>query len=404
MTEDNRTGDALSSPSSTESLRPEDAAPTKESDADEPRVRIIEGTASGAPSPAEQSRLQPADAAAAEQKKDEGTSAGPKARRSLSRARSAAAGRPASSAGLRRRILTASGRRRSRVVDQKTDVPSVKAVNRQLSTDYSRAYITREFSIGSNQVQLFFEHSYDRTDYALQVLSAVIPVLATDEFADAILSELDALFRDFSESLDKAIKSTQSMLAKRHLNERTARSAYDHPRTYETPVRSPYSLRFLNLISKYDSLTSYVDSLWLNGYMPSRMQNQTASLWETRFRRFATDLNNLRIRALQDAAAESNKRVRAGVAAAAEEARRVVDERIQHHLGADGAPAAKAADDHSNSAQPSKSEAESAPEQTPPESVSQPQAEHDAPAEAKEATKAEQPLEAPETTKAPQQQ
>lgn len=229
----------------------------------------------------------------------------------------------------RRRILTAShAPKQNRYVrDQKTDVPTVAYVDRLQTSDFSRAYITRRFSIRSNRAQILFEHGYDRIDYSLQILTAVIPGIASDEFADRIHNEVEALFLAFEENIDKTLASTREMLSKRKLAENADKTDYDHPRTYETPVRSPFSIRYLNLIAKYDRLNALSDCLWLNGYMPSRVHSRSSDLWQTRFRQLATDLNNLRMRAMQEAREEANKRVRAGARATQEEAARIVAER-----------------------------------------------------------------------------
>lgn len=229
----------------------------------------------------------------------------------------------------RRRILTAShAPKQNRYVrDQKTDVPTVAYVDRLQTSDFSRAFITRRFSIRSNRAQILFEHGYDRIDYSLQILTAVIPGIASDEFADRIHNEVEALFLAFEENIDKTLASTREMLSKRKLAENADKTDYDHPRTYETPVRSPFSIRYLNLIAKYDRLNALSDCLWLNGYMPSRVHSRSSDLWQTRFRQLATDLNNLRMRAMQEARDEANKRVRAGARATQEEAARIVAER-----------------------------------------------------------------------------
>ena len=210
-----------------------------------------------------------------------------------------------------RRVLTAVRSRTPRFVsDQEAYVPNVEQVTRQQTSDYSRAFITKRVTVRSNRSQILFEHGYDRVDYSLQILTGVISEISSDKFADQVQNRVESMFDELEESLDKTIESTKAMLGKRGLSDRDGQSAYDHPRTYETPVRSPFSIRYLNLIGKHDLLTSLVDCLWLNGYMPSRVQTQSSRLWESRFRRFARDLNVLRTETLNEIGERNNRRVR----------------------------------------------------------------------------------------------
>lgn len=220
-------------------------------------------------------------------------------------------GREARSEGQGRRVLTAVRPRTPRFVsDQEAYVPNVEQVTRQQTSDYSRAFITKRVTVRSNRSQILFEHGYDRVDYSLQILTGVISEISSDKFADQVQSRVESMFDELEENLDKTIESTKAMLEKRGLSDRDGQSAYDHPRTYETPVRSPFSIRYLNLIGKHDLLTSLVDCLWLNGYMPSRVQTQSSRLWESRFRRFARDLNVLRTETLNEIGERNNRRIR----------------------------------------------------------------------------------------------
>lgn len=220
-------------------------------------------------------------------------------------------GRETRSEGQGRRVLTAIRPRTPRFVsDQEAYVPNVEQVTRQQTSDYSRAFITKRVTVRSNRSQILFEHGYDRVDYSLQILTGVISEISSDKFADQVQSRVESMFDELEENLDKTIESTKAMLEKRGLSDRDGQSAYDHPRTYETPVRSPFSIRYLNLIGKHDLLTSLVDCLWLNGYMPSRVQTQSSRLWESRFRRFARDLNVLRTETLNEIGERNNRRIR----------------------------------------------------------------------------------------------
>ena len=220
-------------------------------------------------------------------------------------------GREPRSEGQGRRVLTAVRTRAPRFVsDQEAYVPNVEQVTRQQTSDYSRAFITKRVTVRSNRSQILFEHGYDRVDYSLQILTGVISEISSDKFADQVQNRVESMFDELEENLDKTIESTKAMLEKRGLSDRDGQSAYDHPRTYETPVRSPFSIRYLNLIGKHDLLTSLVDCLWLNGYMPSRVQTQSSRLWESRFRRFARDLNVLRTETLNEIGERNNRRIR----------------------------------------------------------------------------------------------
>lgn len=243
---------------------------------------------------------------------------------------------------LHRRPSTLQRSNKNRFVqDASTVVPIIGGVNRQQTSDYSRAYITRRFSIHSNRAQVMFEHAYDRVDYSLQILTSVISDIASEDYANQVQKEVDELFSAFEGNINKGLESLRQVLSKRGVSEKDFRSGYDHPRTYDTPVRSPYSLRYLDLVQRYDDINAYADCLWLHGFLDTRMRSQTADLWEKTFRRFTSDLSRLRLRALHVAGEESNKRYRAtirqGQEATQQEAQRILDEQTSSAQPADQA-------------------------------------------------------------------
>lgn len=243
---------------------------------------------------------------------------------SLQQADKPTGGKPRREEKNRRRTLTAASRENRFVSDEKIVVPIVRNVYRNHAADYSRAYITRRFSVNSNIAQVLFEHNYDRIDYANYIVSLVIPSIAPQEISRRTNEALEALYAELEQKLDDTIASTQAMVAKRKLND-TPTSAYDHPRRYETPIRSPYSIRYLNIVAKYDRLNGLVDCLWLNGYLSINVRMQTSNLWQKRLRRFATALNELRMSALRETSDASRDRIRNGLRQTQEEARRVVE-------------------------------------------------------------------------------
>ena len=121
---------------------------------------------------------------------------------SLQQADKPTGGKPRREEKNRRRTLTAASRENRFVSDEKIVVPIVRNVYRNHAADYSRAYITRRFSVNSNIAQVLFEHNYDRIDYANYIVSLVIPSIAPQEISRRTNEALEALYTELEQKLD----------------------------------------------------------------------------------------------------------------------------------------------------------------------------------------------------------
>lgn len=173
-------------------------------------------------------------------------------------------------------------------------IPDIEPQQRKVTADYSKPVLPKTIVIHTNQVQQAFEHVYIRVDYSLYAATSI----ARNQYraADARKAEkaLQALFEKFSSSLSLTVSELQNLIESQ-VPEENRKLVYDHTRTFTVPVRTSYSLRFLNLTQMLDTLVAWTDTLAINGVMTPENSDRSVKSWIHLYRAFCKGIHKIRL-------------------------------------------------------------------------------------------------------------
>lgn len=227
----------------------------------------------------------------------------------------------------------------SLVRDLTDDVPVVRHIRRDNTSDYSRPFLTRDIALNSNRAQTIFEERFPEVDNSLHVLCDVLPEIAPNDVVEQTLKDLENLFDSIEQDMRKVIEAMIKTAESRGMLEADQMTRYDHARSYCAPVRTPYASRYCDLMKLFDEINSRADAMWIRGAMTTVMRRQMLNKWLTTMRNFNRQIYAMHQSALAQAGNRAEARRRR-----AEEARRamVADLRRTRANGDNAAPAAVA--------------------------------------------------------------
>lgn len=172
-------------------------------------------------------------------------------------------------------------------------IPDIEPQQRKVTADYSKPVLPKTIVIHTNQVQQAFEHVYIRVDYSLYAATSI----ARNQYriADARKAEkaLQALFEKFSSSLSLTVSELQNLIESQ-VPEENRKLVYDHTRTFTVPVRTSFSLRFLNLTQMLDTLVAWTDTLAINGVITPENSDRSVKSWIHLYRAFCRKIHKTR--------------------------------------------------------------------------------------------------------------
>lgn len=205
------------------------------------------------------------------------------------------------------------------VRDLNDDVPVVRHIRRENTSDYSRPFLTRDIALNSNRAQTIFEERFPEVDNSLHVLCDVMPEIAPNDVVEQTLKDLENLFDSIEQDMRKVIEAMIKTAESRGMLEADQMTRYDHARSYCAPVRTPYASRYCDLMKLFDEINSRADAMWIRGAMTTVMRRQMLNKWLTTMRNFNRQIYAMHQSALAQAGNRAEARRRR-----AEEARRAM--------------------------------------------------------------------------------
>lgn len=201
-------------------------------------------------------------------------------------------------------------------------VPRVQREVRRAPMDYSRAYLKQPIDLASDRAQRLFESTYERTDQTLVVATLVIEAIGRPELIDQTYETLHNLFDNMEQQLMKCLDALKAGMDKKKIPEALQVAAYDHKRTYEAPIHTPFSSRFISIITLFDRVVARTEAAWVNRLLDSASKRDMITKWDQAVRSFITELGRVRNNAMRQAkdtghrqdALEIEQRVRANAA------------------------------------------------------------------------------------------
>lgn len=142
--------------------------------------------------------------------------------------------------------------------------------NQKTKRSYSRPAIRKQLTVYSdtalNAVETYMKPTMSAI-YALDVILYFISDEATSDAANEMVSGIfDAKLKGFNDDISKY----QQISEENELSE----IEYSKEHCHEYLIYSPLCGQYIQLIKKFDLLTSLIDQLWLNGFISSKKRNK----------------------------------------------------------------------------------------------------------------------------------
>ena len=175
------------------------------------------------------------------------------------------------------------------------EVPEFTVTKTTDQKKYSRAYEFTSVRLNTNAAQWLFERTYSRTDLALCLLSVSVGDMGANDLAEKAEAEFETRADELIAELRNAIDKMDSICESKKIPQDDRMPAYECCREYNAPYRSPYSLRYVLCIQFYDQLISYVEKLWLKGFVSSEQRREIVKSWKEQIQQLAAFCGTTRV-------------------------------------------------------------------------------------------------------------
>ena len=159
---------------------------------------------------------------------------------------------------------------------------------------FSNPSIAREITIKTQQAQRIAKRSLEYATYSLFSLDVILPIIGDRSEignVDKIISEaMKTVMADFDKKLKQLLKVMEVADIK-------SLSNYSNPVVRKIEVESPQVAQFVRIIEKLDTLVQHIDTLWLNGEIPSFDRSDEIHILQRRASRLATKIVEIESRA-----------------------------------------------------------------------------------------------------------
>ena len=165
---------------------------------------------------------------------------------------------------------------------------------------YSRPVITKTLVMNSEASLKALDSYINKTLSNLYALDVILYIIGNDDAAEAANEEVKSIFDKKIEQFNKEFNKYKPMIEELDLN------AADYPEGMqkEFKIYCPLGAVYLRMISKFELVTNQVDTIWINGEMPSRERKKKVKAMSDHMRNVSAQVSNISKRAMIAAKAE----------------------------------------------------------------------------------------------------
>lgn len=170
-------------------------------------------------------------------------------------------------------------------------VPETTVERRRRAADYSKTFVARTVTVQTDDVQVLYEHFFERVDQALFI--ATKAARSQGRMAEARVAEarIEDLLTRHETDIEKNLTAV-----KEHLKSVQGADAFscDHVRTYQAAVRTGFALRFLTLTLKLDELIGSFQVLEILNVFTLENSAKSIRSWLRWYRRMCQEIQLVR--------------------------------------------------------------------------------------------------------------
>lgn len=169
-------------------------------------------------------------------------------------------------------------------------VPETTVERRRRAADYSKTFVARTVTVQTDDVQVLYEHFFERVDQALFIATKAARSQGRMAEAREAEARIEELLTRHETDIEKNLTAV-----KEHLKSVQADAfSCDHVRTYQAAVRTGFALRFLTLTLKLDELIGSFQVLEILNVFTLENSAKSIRSWLRWYRRLCREIQAVR--------------------------------------------------------------------------------------------------------------
>lgn len=171
-------------------------------------------------------------------------------------------------------------------------VPETAVERRRQTADYSKTFVVRSVSVSTDEVQVLYEHLFERVDRALFIATKAVRSQGRIVEARRAEARIEELLARHETDIEKNLAAVNAHLQSVHAG--TGGYQCDHVRTYEVVVHTGFALRFLTLTLKLDELIGSFQVLEILNVFTLENSAKSIRSWLRWYRRLCREIQAVR--------------------------------------------------------------------------------------------------------------
>lgn len=133
---------------------------------------------------------------------------------------------------------------------------------------HSSFYQDITVTIGSHPINIAFDRTVQKCQFALYELEATAPIIApTEESVEEIMKALDKAMNSFDAFLDNERNKAIKILEDNGKPVELPNSGFSNPKVHHLRIYSPRTKSYVDLLQDADALIALLDRMWFDGFM-----------------------------------------------------------------------------------------------------------------------------------------
>lgn len=167
-------------------------------------------------------------------------------------------------------------------------------VRRRKTADYSKTYVRQNVSIQTQDVQMLYEHYFERVDMALFIATKAARSQGRIDQARAAENHIEELLTQHETDVEVNLKAVEEHLSKLKPEPTEADYACDGVCLYSVEVRTGYARRFLHLTCTLDKLICCFQVLEILNVFTVENSSKSIRSWVRWYRRLCHEIQTVR--------------------------------------------------------------------------------------------------------------
>ncbi len=164
-----------------------------------------------------------------------------------------------------------------------------------LRASAARTSVNRPITLGGAHAQAAYRRGFERLNEALVRLEEALPRICSEDESERVMDVVENMFDDAERDMRDEIARIDTLRKSFSLR---VTAEFTSPLQTSVAIGSPQVGRYLNLLAEMDKLHLSVDTIWLEGRLPSKNRRTLLMNWQRRLIRLSEEIRKIGARAI----------------------------------------------------------------------------------------------------------